>query len=87
MASPNNPTGKLYSQKELEQLAELAREKDLIVVSDEVYEWMIYPGNEMVRFGLFKPHQPKDFTKTLHILQPVCRACSSTSTHPFPFLH
>ena len=52
--SPNNPTGKLYSRKDLEQLAELAKEKDLIVATDEVYEWMIYPGHEMVRFGMYK---------------------------------
>ncbi|KAL3076699.1 hypothetical protein niasHS_013495 [Heterodera schachtii] len=49
--NPNNPSGKLYSRKELEQLAELAEEKDLLVVADEVYEWMVYPGGEMVRFA------------------------------------
>lgn len=49
--NPNNPTGKLYSRKELEQLAELAKEWNLIVVADEVYEWMVYPGHEMIRFA------------------------------------
>uniref|UniRef100_A0A914I2Y9 Aminotransferase class I/classII domain-containing protein n=1 Tax=Globodera rostochiensis TaxID=31243 RepID=A0A914I2Y9_GLORO len=49
--NPNNPSGKLYSRAELEQLAELAREKDLLVVADEVYEWMVYPGGEMIRFA------------------------------------
>jgi len=36
----------------LEQLAKIAIENDLIVLTDEVYEWMVYPGGEMIRFGL-----------------------------------
>lgn len=50
-SSPNNPTGKLYTRIELEQLAKIAVENDLIVLTDEVYEWMVYPGGEMIRFG------------------------------------
>jgi len=40
--SPANPTGKTYSQKELESLANLAKENDLVVISDEVYEEFMY---------------------------------------------
>lgn len=50
--NPNNPNGKLYSRTELETLAAIAEEYDLLVVSDEVYEWHTYPGHEMIRFGV-----------------------------------
>lgn len=50
--NPNNPTGKVYTIDELEGLAKIAEEFDLIVVSDEVYEFHCFPGNEMIRFGM-----------------------------------
>jgi aminotransferase len=40
--SPNNPTGAVYSKELLSQLAKIAIENDLWVVSDEIYEKMIY---------------------------------------------
>lgn len=49
--NPNNPTGKLFTREELEGIAQIVEENNLIVVSDEVYEWHIFPGNEMIRFG------------------------------------
>uniref|UniRef100_A0A7E4VCK3 Aminotran_1_2 domain-containing protein n=1 Tax=Panagrellus redivivus TaxID=6233 RepID=A0A7E4VCK3_PANRE len=49
--NPNNPTGKLFTREELEGIAELVKKHDLIVVADEVYEWHVYPGHEMIRFA------------------------------------
>jgi len=46
--SPNNPTGTIYSKMELEVIAKFANEKDLIVISDEIYEKLIYDGEEHV---------------------------------------
>ena len=40
--NPGNIPGKVWTRKELEHIAKLAIEKDLLVVSDEVYEWMVY---------------------------------------------
>ncbi|SDI98719.1 pyridoxal phosphate-dependent aminotransferase [Salimicrobium halophilum] len=40
--SPSNPTGMMYSREELEALGEVAKEEDLLVVSDEIYEKLIY---------------------------------------------
>ncbi len=40
--SPSNPTGSVLSLKELELYAEFAKKHDLIVVSDEIYEYLIY---------------------------------------------
>ncbi len=43
--SPSNPTGTLYSKEELEELGEVALKHDIIIVSDEIYEKLIY-GDE-----------------------------------------
>jgi aspartate/methionine/tyrosine aminotransferase len=40
--SPANPTGVVYTRRELEQIAELARRKELLVVSDEIYNSFCY---------------------------------------------
>ena len=45
--SPHNPTGKVFTRAELEPLAALAREHDLVVVSDEVYEHLVYEGEHV----------------------------------------
>jgi aminotransferase len=42
---PNNPTGSILSHDEMAELAKIAVERDLIVISDEVYEKVIYDGN------------------------------------------
>ena len=43
--SPNNPTGAVYSREELFGLAERLENEDLVIVSDEIYEKIIYDGN------------------------------------------
>lgn len=40
--SPQNPTGSVMTQKELEEIAEIAEEHDLFIISDEIYSKMIY---------------------------------------------
>jgi len=42
--TPNNPTGKVLSQSDLEKLAAVARQHDLFIVSDEIYESYVYEG-------------------------------------------
>lgn len=42
--SPNNPTGTVYTKEELIAIADLAKEKDILILSDEIYEKLIY-GN------------------------------------------
>lgn len=44
VSSPNNPTGNMFSREELEIVAEVAKARDLLVLSDEVYEKLIYDG-------------------------------------------
>ncbi len=46
--TPSNPSGKVFSQAELEALAELALEHDLFVFCDEIYEHFVYPGHSHI---------------------------------------
>jgi aspartate aminotransferase len=52
--SPSNPTGMVYSRAEMEALAEVVLEKDLLVISDEIYEKLVYDGDH-VSFGTLSP--------------------------------
>ncbi len=49
--TPNNPTGAVYSADFLEELAKLALENDLYILSDEIYEKMVFDGHRHVSFG------------------------------------
>ncbi len=46
ICNPNNPTGYLYSQKELETLAEIVKKHDLFLFADEVYRDFCYDGEK-----------------------------------------
>lgn len=46
--SPSNPNGSVYNRAELERIADLAVEHDLYLVSDEVYEKLVYDGLEHI---------------------------------------
>ena len=46
--SPNNPTGRVMDESEREAVAELARDHDLLVFTDEMYEKITYDGNRHV---------------------------------------
>ncbi len=49
--SPGNPTGSVYTREELEKIAEVALEEEIIVLSDEIYESLIYDDREHVSIG------------------------------------
>ncbi len=49
--SPQNPTGSVLTREDLEEVAELAKKHDLLVLSDEAYEEFIYGGGEHVSIG------------------------------------
>lgn len=51
--SPSNPTGAVLTRADLESIAELAIERNLWVVSDEIYEHLIYDGEEHVSIASF----------------------------------
>lgn len=45
--TPHNPTGKVFSRDELELVARIARERDLVVLADEVYEHLVFDGEHV----------------------------------------
>ncbi|WP_436512774.1 pyridoxal phosphate-dependent aminotransferase [Clostridium thermobutyricum] len=46
--SPNNPTGTVYSKNELIEIAKFAEENNLIIISDEIYEKLVYEGEKHI---------------------------------------
>jgi aminotransferase len=49
--TPHNPSGKVFSRAELEFIAELCRRHDTLVVTDEIYEHIIYDGAHHLSIG------------------------------------
>ncbi len=49
--NPSNPTGMMYSRKELEEIAKVCVEKDIYVISDEIYYRLAYDNEEFVSFA------------------------------------
>jgi aspartate/methionine/tyrosine aminotransferase len=49
--SPANPTGHVFSKKDLEEVAAVAERNDLLVFTDEIYEKLVYDGAEHVSIG------------------------------------
>ena len=46
--TPNNPTGKVFTSDELESIAALCRQWDVIAISDEIYEHLVYDNRQHV---------------------------------------
>ncbi|AOR22884.1 pyridoxal phosphate-dependent aminotransferase [Clostridium taeniosporum] len=46
--SPNNPTGTIYNEEELNEIAQFAKKHDLFIVSDEIYEKLIYDNEKHI---------------------------------------
>ena len=53
--NPNNPTGLIYSRLELEEIADICREQNIIVISDEIYAITTYDMNKFVSMGKIYP--------------------------------
>ncbi len=53
--NPNNPTGALYPKEVLEQIVEVAREHDLIIFADEIYDRLVMDGLEHVAIASLAP--------------------------------
>lgn len=49
--TPNNPTGKVFSREELEFIAKLCRKWDVMAITDEIYEHIVYDGHEHVNMA------------------------------------
>ena len=53
--SPNNPNGFVFTREELQAIGDLAIEKDLSIVSDEIYEFLVYYGAEHISIASLSP--------------------------------
>lgn len=53
--NPNNPTGALYPKEVLEQIVEVAREHQLIIFSDEIYDRLVMDGEEHISIASLAP--------------------------------
>ncbi len=62
--TPSNPTGTVFSKKTLEEIADFARQHDLLVISDEAYEKLVYDDAKHVSIGSLNGMD--DYTMTLH---------------------
>lgn len=51
ICSPSNPTGRVITQDEIQAVAEIAQEADLYVISDEIYEKIIFDGHNHISIG------------------------------------
>lgn len=71
---PSNPTGSTYNHSELSEIAEVAKEKDLIVLSDEIYDKIIYSDQKHVSF----PQLSVDAKKRTILVNGVSKTYSMT---------
>ncbi len=55
LCTPHNPLGRVFSRKELEAVAELAVERGLVVVADEIHADIVYPGARHIPFASLGP--------------------------------
>jgi aspartate aminotransferase len=53
--SPNNPTGAVYTREEIEGIAAVAAEEEILILADEIYEKLVYDGLEHVSIASLGP--------------------------------
>jgi aminotransferase len=49
--TPNNPTGRVFDREELQSIADVCREHDILAITDEIYEHIYYEGEHLVLAG------------------------------------
>ncbi len=72
--SPSNPTGSLYTREEIKALGDICVEKGVLIMSDEIYEKLVYDGAEHVSVASFSP---KHYEHTI-IVHGLAKAYSMT---------
>ena len=63
--SPGNPTGSVYTREELEAIAEVAIDEEILILSDEIYEKLVYDDTEHISIGSLSP-EAHDLTITVN---------------------
>ena len=62
--TPNNPLGKVFTEKELQEIADLCCEYDCLAITDEIYEHMIYDGKPHLSIGALPQMWDRTITVT-----------------------
>jgi len=62
LCNPSNPTGHVFPRQDLETIAEVAKQHDLTVFADEIYEKIVYDGTEHVSIGSFPGMKDRTIT-------------------------
>lgn len=70
--NPNNPTGALYPKEVLEEIVEIARQNNLIIFSDEIYDRMVFDGLQHIPIASLAPDV---FVVTMNGLSKSHRIC------------
>ena len=70
--TPSNPSGKVFTREELEGIAAICIEKDILCITDEIYEYIVYDGGEHVSMASIPGMWERTITlsgysKTFHI--------------------
>ena len=60
--TPNNPTGKVFSRRELELVRELCVEFDVLAITDEIYEHILYDGSKHISMASLEGMQDRTIT-------------------------
>ncbi len=60
--SPHNPTGKVFSKKELEFIADICQEHNLIAITDEIYEYILYDDVKHISLASIKDMYERTIT-------------------------
>ena len=63
--SPGNPTGAVYTRDELQAIANVAIEEEILILSDEIYEKLVYDDVEHISIGSLSP-EAHDLTITIN---------------------
>ena len=61
--NPNNPTGAVYSRQVLQQMVDLARQHQLLLLADEIYDKILYDDAEHISLATMAPDLSVDFQR------------------------
>ncbi|MEE9452496.1 MAG: pyridoxal phosphate-dependent aminotransferase [Gammaproteobacteria bacterium] len=62
ICTPNNPSGKVYNREELLTLGKIADKHDLTIITDEIYEYIVYPEHEHVSLASLEDFKDRTIT-------------------------
>jgi aspartate aminotransferase len=74
LCNPCNPTGIVYDEKQLQEIVQFAKENNLIILSDEIYEKLIYDSEQFTSLSALG----KDFRQNIIVVNGVSKTYSMT---------